>query len=72
MDEACQLLRYHILVINDSLDILQLTPNRTSRNNRNYADVFSGIELGERSRSSFQESSTTNDATIERYANRPR
>jgi DNA-binding GntR family transcriptional regulator len=36
--EAARLLRTHILVINDSLDLLPLTPSKVAR--KDYADVF--------------------------------
>jgi DNA-binding GntR family transcriptional regulator len=38
LDEAAHLLRLHILVINDSLDLLPLTPAKVTR--KDYAEVF--------------------------------
>ena len=40
IEDACQLLRSHILVINDSLDMLMLAQNKNPRASRNYDDVF--------------------------------
>jgi DNA-binding GntR family transcriptional regulator len=44
VEEALEILKRHILVINDSLDTFSLTPTRPSRkglpSGRNYADVF--------------------------------
>jgi DNA-binding GntR family transcriptional regulator len=39
-EEACKLLRQHILVINDSLDAMMPAPNKIQRSNRNYDEVF--------------------------------
>jgi DNA-binding GntR family transcriptional regulator len=44
IDDACSLLRSHILVINDSLDMLMLAQNKTPRGARNYDDVFGAQE----------------------------
>lgn len=45
IDDACSILRRHILIINDSLHTFPLTPQKGSRkgllSTRNYAEVFS-------------------------------
>jgi DNA-binding GntR family transcriptional regulator len=43
IEEACTLLQAHILIINDSLDIVMLAHGKTQRTNRNYEDVFKKI-----------------------------
>lgn len=44
IEEACGLLRSHILVINDSLDVLMQVQNKNPRAKRNYYQVFNGTE----------------------------
>jgi len=45
VDDACALLRTHILIINDSLHTFPLNPHKGSRKDhpRNYADIFSEV-----------------------------
>lgn len=45
VDEAARLMRLHILVINDSLDLLPLTPVKVTR--KNYAEVFRASPEGD-------------------------
>jgi hypothetical protein len=52
IDEACTLLRSHILVINDSLDVLMNVQNTNPRAKRNYFQVFNGTEKRAETKSS--------------------